>query len=177
MKIVDDFLDQDDFYELQTFMVEPEPALPWYYNSIIDSADDVDKFQFTHLFYTDWVPISSSMKILNPILIKIDPIKLWRIKANLLTRTSNIVENEFHQDAGEHENYTQCSWQTEGKGQFIPIHDAKPVIGEIDQIEIVTEVKVEMMCHKDIIKNVVNSMKNSHPYESVAYTVIKMEEI
>ena len=100
MKIVDDFLAQDDFYELQTFVVGPEPALPWYYNSIIDSDDDVDKFQFTHLFYTDWVPISSSMKILNPILIKIDPVSLWRIKANLLTRTSNIVENEFHQDAG-----------------------------------------------------------------------------
>ena len=83
----------------------------------------------------------------------------------------------FAAGAGEHENYTQCSWQTEGKGQFMPIHDAKPVIGKVDQIEIVTEVKVEMMCHKDIIKNVVNSMKNSHPYESVAYTVIKMEEI
>ena len=40
MKIEDDFLAQDDFYELQTFMVGPEPALPWYYNSIIDSDDD-----------------------------------------------------------------------------------------------------------------------------------------
>ena len=83
----------------------------------------------------------------------------------------------FAAGAGEHENYIQCSWQTEGKGQFMPIHDAKPVIGKVDEKEIVTEVKVEMMCHKDIIKNVVNSMKNSHPYESVAYTVIKMEEI
>ena len=73
--------------------------------------------------------------------------------------------------------YTQCSWQTEGKGQFMPIQDAQPAIGKVDEIEIVTEVKVEMMCHKDIIKNVVNSMKNSHPYESVAYTVIKKEEI
>jgi len=33
------------------------------------------------------------------------------------------------------------------------------------------------MCHKDKIKNVVTSMKNSHPYESVSYTVIKLEEI
>ena len=111
MKIEDDFLAQDDFYELQTFMVGPEPALPWYYNSIVDSDDDVDKFQFTHLFYTDWVPISSSMKILNPILIKIDPVSFWRIKANLLTRTSNIVENEFHQDAGEHEKLSK-QWTT-----------------------------------------------------------------
>ena len=83
----------------------------------------------------------------------------------------------FKAGAGEHENYTQCSWQTEGKGQFIPIHDAKPVIGEIDQIEIVTEVKVEMMCHKDRIKDVVTSMKNIHPYESVAYSVVRMVEI
>ena len=83
----------------------------------------------------------------------------------------------FEAGAGEHENYTQCSWQTEGKGQFMPIHDAKPIIGRIDEIEIVPEVKVEMMCQKDIIKDVVTSMKNSHPYESVAYTIIRMEEI
>ena len=83
----------------------------------------------------------------------------------------------FAAGAGEHENYTQCSWQTEGKGQFMPIHDAKPIIGRINETEIVPEVKVEMMCQKNIIKDVVTSMKNSHPYESVAYTVIKMEEI
>jgi hypothetical protein len=33
------------------------------------------------------------------------------------------------------------------------------------------------MYHKDRIKNVVTSMKNTHPYESVAYTVLRMEEI
>jgi len=44
-------------------------------------------------------------------LIKIDPIKLWRIKANLLTRTSNIIENEFHQDAGKHEKLSK-QWTT-----------------------------------------------------------------
>ena len=84
---------------------------------------------------------------------------------------------KFAAGAGEHKNYIQCSWQTEGKGQFMPIQDAQPAIGKVDEIEIVTEVKVEMMCHKDIIKNVVNSMKNSHPYEIVSYTVIRIEEI
>ena len=59
----------------------------------------------------------------------------------------------FEAGAGKHENYTKCSWQTEGKGQFMPIQDAQPAIGKVDEIEIVTEVKVEMMCHKDIIKN------------------------
>ena len=73
--------------------------------------------------------------------------------------------------------YTQCSWQTEKKGQFMPLQDAQPAIGKVDEIESVTEVKVEMMCHKDIIKNVVKSMKNSLPYESVSYTVIRIKEI
>ena len=56
----------------------------------------------------------------------------------------------FAAGAGEYENYIQCSWQTVGKGQFMPIHDAKPVIGKVDEKEIVTEVKVEIMCHNDI---------------------------
>jgi len=34
-----------------------------------------------------------------------------------------------------------------------------------------------MMCHKDKIEDVVTSMKNTHPYESVAYSVVRMEEI
>ena len=82
----------------------------------------------------------------------------------------------FAAGAGEHENYTQCSWQTEGKGQFIPINNAKPTIGEIGQTETIPGVKVEMICHKDKINDVVTSMKNTHPYETVAYTVVRMEE-
>ena len=83
----------------------------------------------------------------------------------------------FKAGAGEHENYTQCSWQTEGMGQFMPTHNAKPAIGKIDEIETIPEVKVEMICHKDKIKEVVTSMKNTHPYESVAYSVVRMEDI
>jgi hypothetical protein len=33
------------------------------------------------------------------------------------------------------------------------------------------------MFHKNKIKNVITSMKNTDPYESVAYTVVRMEEI
>ena len=94
-----------------------------------------------------------------------------------LLEAEKVKSAMFEAGAGEDGNYAQCSWQTEGKGQFMPIHDAKPVIGKVDQIEIVTEVKVEMMCHKDKIHDVVTSMKNTHPYESVAYSVVRMEDI
>jgi len=33
------------------------------------------------------------------------------------------------------------------------------------------------MYQKDKTKDVVTSMKNTHPYESVAYSVVRMEDI
>ena len=38
---------------------------------------------------------------ITPLLVKINPISLWRIKANLLTRTPNIIENTFHIDGAD----------------------------------------------------------------------------
>ena len=96
MKIEDNFLGQKEFDELQTFMMGDDFA--WFYQKTIDSNEDVDKFQFTHMFYINYVPISSSLEILTPIIKKIDSVALGKIKANLLTRTPNIIENTFHVD-------------------------------------------------------------------------------
>ena len=49
--------------------------------------------------------------------------------------------------AGRFNNYTQCAWQTEGKGQFMPVKDAQPTVGKLDVLETIAEYKVEMMCH------------------------------
>ena len=110
MKIEDNFLKQKDFDRLHNFMFDGKKgefsSIPWYYNNCIVRSDDKDKFQFTHVFYykdgynSEPDPQNSlgDMSILDPILVKIGSITLWRIKANLLTRTSNIVENSFHVD-------------------------------------------------------------------------------
>ena len=104
MKIEDNFLKQGDFNRLQAFMMNTGSGtfegdgLAWFYNGIIDFKEDVDKFQFVHVFYTNSRPIDDSIQILTPILKILKPIALWRIKAHLLTRTSKIVENEFHRD-------------------------------------------------------------------------------
>ena len=96
MKIEDNFLDQKDFEELQKFLMGN--MFPWYYNSIIDFYEDEDKYQFIHVFYDNYAPTSSVIENINPILAKVGPLSIWRIKANLLTKTSNIVENSFHID-------------------------------------------------------------------------------
>jgi hypothetical protein len=100
MKIEDNFLRKKVFDKLQTIMMGP--FIDWHYQKTIDREEDVDKFMFIHLFYFNNVPTtfngSSSIEILNSILEKIDTISLCRIKANLLTRTPNIIENTFHVD-------------------------------------------------------------------------------
>ena len=96
MKIIDNFLDQENFDKLQNIIMGEN--FSWFYNDIIDFEDDIDKYQFIHLFYNNYVPTSNNIETINPLLVKIDPISLWRIKANLLTKTLNIVENEFHVD-------------------------------------------------------------------------------
>ena len=99
MNIEDSFLDKNTFNELQTFIMGGDFA--WYYNDIIDYDGQLDRFQFTHTFYRYDAPQSSFCEKLNPILKILNPISLWRIKANLLTKTLNIVENEFHYDDSE----------------------------------------------------------------------------
>ena len=115
MEIKDNFLNQKDFDILLTHFIDssglstiddqnndphPGQSLPWFYNDKIDYFTDENKFQFIHPFYGYCIPNSPSIEILNSILEKINPLAIYRIKANLLTRTPNIEKNEFHMDIG-----------------------------------------------------------------------------
>ena len=96
MNIIDDFLEQKDFDKLQTFIMGAD--FDWHYNDAVVYRRQEDEFQFIHIFYKDAAPRSSTIQFLDPILVKINPISILRIKTNLLTRTPNIVENTFHVD-------------------------------------------------------------------------------
>ena len=111
MKIEDNFLDQEKFDVLQNFMLGDNFA--WFYNSTIVYRNEIsDKFGFIHGFYRYDAPQSSYFENLKPILDIIKPISLWRIKANLLTRTSTIVKNEFHDDMGGMSEKKLKQWTT-----------------------------------------------------------------
>jgi len=111
MKIEDNFLEQKDFDELQVLMMGPNIA--WYFNDGIDYGirgsdgkltfsreGDRKKFQFTHNFF-EYIPCSDHFKDLVPFVKKIAPLAITRIKANLLTRTPEIIKNEFHTDISD----------------------------------------------------------------------------
>ncbi len=72
-------------------------------------------------------------------------------------------------------NYDSCAWQTAGEGQYRPLEGSRPFMGELGSVESVPEYKVEMVCATGVIKAVIDAMKASHPYEEVAYWVIRTE--
>ena len=110
MKIEDNFLKQEDFDKIQKLMMEPSP-FPWFYADRIVFDDDVDKFQFVHAFYDNHQPMSPFSNELDSIINIIQPFSIVKIRAKLLTRTSEIVESSFHVDIPLSEkNLTQ--WTT-----------------------------------------------------------------
>ncbi len=87
----------------------------------------------------------------------------------------DVKEALFSIGVGSYENYDKCSWETLGVGQFRALEGANPFLGEIGEVEKVDEYKVEMICKTELIEKAVATLKKAHPYEEVAYEVIKLE--
>ena len=83
----------------------------------------------------------------------------------------------FEAGAGRVGDYDCCAWQTLGAGQFRPLPGSSPFVGEINKIESVSEYKVEMVCAAETIEAVVAALKQSHPYEEPAFSIIKTEQL
>ena len=91
--------------------------------------------------------------------------------------SSETVKNAvFEAGAGQLGNYSNCAWETSGNGQFKPLAGSNPHIGHVDELEIVPEMKVEMLCSDECIEAAVNKLKQAHPYEEPAYDVVKLEK-
>lgn len=77
----------------------------------------------------------------------------------------------FEAGAGKIGHYDRCCWQVKGVGQFRPLENSKPFIGDKNKIERVDEYKVEMVCDDAVVTQVVTALKAAHPYEEPAYQV------
>lgn len=81
----------------------------------------------------------------------------------------------FLKGAGKIGEYSHCAWQILGQGQFKPLEGSNAFIGEKHKLETVSEYKVEMLCAKEYITEVLLALRASHPYEEPAIDVIKLE--
>lgn len=90
----------------------------------------------------------------------------------------DVVKNAlFNAGAGQIGNYSHCCWQVLGQGQFMPLAGNNAFIGETNQLESVSEWRVEMVVVEANIQAVIKALKMAHPYETPAYDVINLVKI
>ena len=83
----------------------------------------------------------------------------------------------FRAGAGQLGNYSHCSWQTLGQGQFLPLSGANPATGQVGTVETVSEWQLQTIVAKDNIKAILQAYKDAHPYEEPAYEILQMIEV
>jgi hypothetical protein len=101
-KIIDNFLEEAEFKTIQQTLLGND--FPWYFNQGVTyqdlSKDYLHNFQFVHKFWnvigrvaqSEWAPL------LDPIITKIDPAIVLRIKANLMPVTAERIVHQLHTD-------------------------------------------------------------------------------
>ncbi|MBI3189520.1 MAG: Nif3-like dinuclear metal center hexameric protein, partial [Ignavibacteriales bacterium] len=83
--------------------------------------------------------------------------------------------------AGAIGNYDSCSFQLQGSGTFRGLKGSNPFIGQrplrhsAGTMERVEEIRLEMIVYTWKLKSVLEALKESHPYEEVAYDVYNLE--
>ncbi|MDO8344494.1 MAG: YqfO family protein [Cellvibrio sp.] len=83
----------------------------------------------------------------------------------------------FKAGAGRIGQYEQCCWQVLGQGQFRPLAGSAPFIGVQDQLEILPEYRVEMVCADELIVAAISALRASHPYEEPAFDVWRLADL
>jgi len=110
--------------------------------------------------------------------------KILLPKQNFIYKLTTYVPNKnakdvqkalFKAGAGSIGNYDECSFSTSGIGSFKGNKYSEPVIGKAFMYEEVAEVKLEFTFEKHLKANILKALFETHPYEEVAYEIIKTE--
>jgi len=98
LKVHDNFLSEKDFLFLESNIIQE--YFPWYFNNykIVNESKQIYDFQFTHTLYNNFQIKSDYFNLIEPILEKIKPVALIRIKLNLTTVFKEIINYPFHTD-------------------------------------------------------------------------------
>jgi dinuclear metal center YbgI/SA1388 family protein len=75
--------------------------------------------------------------------------------------------------AGVIGNYTECSFSLAGVGTYRPQKGAKPVLGEVGKLEEADEHRLEMRVPAHSVREVIQALRVSHPYDEIAYDLFQ----
>ena len=94
-EVHDNYLSKNDFNQLKNLLLGNNFS---YYLQDCKVSEGDGFFQFTHIFYDDQVIKSKHFDNLHPILDKLNPVSLIKIKSNLQIKDTEIVTTDMHRD-------------------------------------------------------------------------------
>ena len=95
VKIIKDCLSKKKFENIKNTICSNYFA--WYLNVGVNNPED-NYTQFTHTFFNNNIQNSNLLDYLKPIINFLNPLALIRVKANLLTKTNEIIKHGLHVD-------------------------------------------------------------------------------
>ena len=136
LKVVDNFLDKEDFMKLQLYMLDPQ-VFPWYFQNTKDFEvdEDLNQYQFTHIFFQDYKPFSDYFHLLQPLLKKLEVKSLIKVKANLNPYSPKLHKGYFHSDIS-YNSLTAIYYLNENNGYTLFEKNNKKVKSEENRIVI-----------------------------------------
>ena len=79
--------------------------------------------------------------------------------------------------AGKIGDYSYCSYSEKGIGRFMPTKGSSPYIGKENVLEEIIEERIETVCDRTILNDVLEEIKKAHPYEETVIYIYPVYEI
>lgn len=100
---------QDNFLSIKEFEQTHSSLLqwnfPWFTSKVVEDTEqnELHNMQFMHMFYERHAPVDDTIQILQHCLQRIQPIAIFKIKANLMPCQNKVVEHGLHIDVTDAE--------------------------------------------------------------------------
>ncbi|CAM3074345.1 Nif3-like dinuclear metal center hexameric protein [Staphylococcus argensis] len=111
--------------------------------------------------------------ILNPQTTEYYKVQVFIPETDVETFKNQLSQHGLAQEG----NYEACYFQSLGKGQFKPVGDANPTLGEVGEVEHVDEMKVEFMIAPNERQLAQRMIEKYHPYETPVYDIMHMTKL
>ena len=120
--------------------------------------------------------IADKLGLVNRVILQPKENTLKKLYAFVPQRFAENVRNAiFEAGAGQISDYSECSFNTSGKGTFKPGAGTAPFSGTIGERHTEDEIRVEATFPPWMERAIYDAMISAHPYEEVAYDIIALE--
>src|SRR5215204_1375801 len=91
------------------------------------------------------------------------------------THADKVRQAIFDAGGGHIGNYEECSFNSEGFGTFNGDLNTDPYVGKPGKLHMENEIKIEIVFPHWLEGRIIKNLLAAHPYEEVAYDIIKLD--